>query len=122
MLAGVPSGAGQCRFVRVMGVLIFPGTPELCWYCVATKQQVTASGRRSCSAALAEAEMRTPVSGSVAVRVARGRQRLRFGRVIDPGCDAAAQPVTPTGLLGVAACRLSLSLASGKRMIYSIYA
>ena len=35
MLASVPPGAGQYRFVRVIPVLIFPGAPELCWFCVA---------------------------------------------------------------------------------------
>jgi hypothetical protein len=33
----VPSDAGQYRFVRVVRVLIFPGAPELCWFCVACK-------------------------------------------------------------------------------------
>jgi hypothetical protein len=33
----VPPGAGQYRFVRVIPVLIFPGAPELCWFCVARK-------------------------------------------------------------------------------------
>ena len=28
MLAGVPPSAGQCRFVRVISVLIFPGAPS----------------------------------------------------------------------------------------------
>ena len=35
ILASVPSDAGKYRFVRVIRVLIFPGAPELCWFCVA---------------------------------------------------------------------------------------
>jgi hypothetical protein len=47
MLAGVPSSAGQCRFVRVISVLIFPGAPELCWFCVAQERTGHPRSQRS---------------------------------------------------------------------------
>jgi hypothetical protein len=47
MLAGVPPSAGQCRFVRVISVLIFPGAPELCWFCVAPERTGHPRSQRS---------------------------------------------------------------------------
>ena len=47
MLAGVPPSAGQCRFVRVISVLIFPGAPELCWFCVAQERTGHPRSQRS---------------------------------------------------------------------------
>ena len=40
MLAGVPSGAGQYRFVRVVRVLIFPGAWSCVGFVLAAKRQV----------------------------------------------------------------------------------
>lgn len=41
MLAGVPSGAGQYRFVRVIRVLIFPGTRSCVGFVLAAKVLVS---------------------------------------------------------------------------------
>ena len=43
----MPSSAGQCRFVRVISVLIFPGAPELCWFCVAQERTGHPRSQRS---------------------------------------------------------------------------
>ena len=40
MLAGVPSGAGQYRFARVIPVLIFPGARSCAGFVLPAKRQV----------------------------------------------------------------------------------
>ena len=43
ILAGVPPGAGQCRFVRVIPVLIFPGARSCAGFVLPAKRQVIAA-------------------------------------------------------------------------------
>ena len=45
MLAGVPSGAGQYRFVRVIPVLIFPGARSCVGFVLPAKRQVIPRSR-----------------------------------------------------------------------------
>ena len=93
MLAGVPPSAGQCRFVRVISVLIFPGAPELCWFCVAQERTGHPRSQRSAEQAF------TLDAGQVTVASALGQLSicayLLLARTYrQPVIDGRSQSVT----------------------------